>query len=258
MQRASSEAVRLAVLRAAINAWRIMREPFQHGDHFIQMFQSQWKGLPPEEALAVVREIVRVTLEQPDMRITAVLDQEHTVRITSRREHHLFQILHILRHLDPPLAVSLIAGHEQLAAAARRFPNGVESVREEAEARRRSAGATTGGGGYWMVGRPQDFPYLEALMKASRDGDFGPPIEHALARYRQDSAVDKPNPTAREYWPSTCAFRSILYSAGKRLGREAAVYLDRIPDDDLRLFAQIELVAALAGLPELQGIQRGY
>jgi len=98
---------------------------------------------------------------------------------------------------------------------------------------------------------------MHALMKASNDGDFGPPNEHAHERYRQDSAPDHPNPTAKEYWPSTCAFRSILHSAGKRLGRDAAVYLDRIPDADLRLFAQIELTAALAGLPELQGIRRG-
>ena len=53
------------------------------------------------------------------------------------------------------------------------------------------------------------------------------------------------------------AFRSILHSAAKRLGEDAAVYLDRIPDADLRLFAQIELGAGLAGLPELRGIQRG-
>jgi hypothetical protein len=108
-----------------------------------------------------------------------------------------------------------------------------------------------------MVGQSRDFPLFHALMKASTDGDFGAPIEHALERYREDGAADKPNRSAKEYWPSTCAFRRISHSAGKRLGRDAAVYLDRIPDADLRLFAQIELAAAMAGLPELLGIQRG-
>jgi hypothetical protein len=259
MQRVVGAGVRLAVLRAAIEAWRTKRDdPFQRVDRFIQMFETQWKELPPEEALAVVHEIVRFTLEQPDRRVTAVLDAERAVRITSRREHHLFRILHILRHLDPQLADSLVANHEQLSAAALRFPKGKESVIEEAEIRRRTAAATTSGaGGYWMVGQPRDFPYMHALMKAITDGDFGPPIEHALERYREDSTPDKANRTAKEYWPSTCACRSILHHAGKRLGRDAAVYLDRIPDADLRLFAQIELAAALAGLPELQGIQRG-
>jgi hypothetical protein len=48
-----------------------------------------------------------------------------------------------------------------------------------------------------------------------------------------------------------------LHSAGNRLGTAAVDYLKQIPDDDLRLFAQIELAAALAGLPELHGVQRG-
>ena len=259
MQKAAGEAVRLAVLRAAIEAWRRNRDdPFQWADQFIDMFETQWKELAPEEALAVVHEIVRSTLEQADRQVTAVLDTERIVRITSRREHHLFRILHVLRHLDPHLADSLVAEHEQLSAAANRFPKGAESVMEEAEMRRRSAAATSSGaGGYWMAGQPRDFPLFHALMKAATDGDFGPPIEHALERYREDSAADRPNRPAKEYWPSTCAFRRISHSAGKRLGRDAGVYLDRIPDDDLRLLAQIELAAALAGLPELLGIQRG-
>jgi hypothetical protein len=43
----------------------------------------------------------------------------------------------------------------------------------------------------------------------------------------------------------------------RRIWADAAAYLDRIPDADLRLFAQIELAAALAGPPELQGIKQG-
>ena len=37
------------------------------------------------------------------------------IRFTSHRQG-LFQILHILRHLDPGLAQSLIDSHDQLAA----------------------------------------------------------------------------------------------------------------------------------------------
>jgi len=206
----------------------------------------------------VVREIVRVALEQPDQPITASYDQEGSIRITSGPEHTLFQILHVLRHVDGPLAESLIVGHQQLAAAARRFPNGMESVMREAEALWTDT-CDTGSGGGWGMGRAaRDFSYLKALMQASQDGDFGPPIEHALERYRDDTAPDRPNQAPQEFWPSTCSFRSILYSAGKCLERDAAVYLDRIPDADLRLFAQIELAAALAGLPELLGTQREY
>jgi hypothetical protein len=248
MQWFGDEERRMALLRRAIDAWRAAPN-----DRFIHLFQSQWKAAPPDEAATVAREIFRVTLQRPDQPITASYDTEGTVRITSGREHTLFQILHILRRLDGPLAESLIAGHRQLAAAARRFPNGMDSVIEEARIPQSNASGASCGGGYAIGGSSRDMPFLKALVQASQDGDFGPPIEHALARYRDDAAPDRPNQFLQEFWPSTCHFRSILYRAGGRLGTEAAIYLDRIPDADLRLFAQIELAAALAGLPELQG-----
>ena len=250
MQRLGDEARRIAVLRAAIAAWRAAPER-----EFIQAFQVEWKALPQDEALELAHEIVRVTLEQPDQPITASYGDERGARITSHREHNLFQILHVLRHLDEPLAESLIAAHDQLAAAARRFPNGMESLIEEAKTRATAPGASAGGG-YMIYGEPEDIPYLKALMQASRDGDFGSPIDYALDQYREDTGPDNPNEAPREFWPSTCNFRGIFYRAGERLGRDATLYLDRIPDADLRLFAQIELAAALAGLPEFQGTQR--
>src|ERR1700683_796553 len=43
----------------------------------------------------------------------------------------------------------------------------------------------------------------------------------------------------------------LLFKAGQHKGVAAAKHLDRIPAPDLRLFPQIELCAALAGLPQL-------
>jgi hypothetical protein len=262
---------RLTVLRRAMDAWRAPqddeamrphRSPQEDGRarlirslhlqlDFTRLFQCQWKILPPDEALAVVREIVRIAVEQPDLGTSARYGED--IRITSSREHVLFEVLHILRHLDVPLAESLIANHEQLAAAARRYPNGSESIHQELEERREqlAASGATCGGGFVMAGNPRDFAYQRALQQSSRGGDFGPSIDHALERYLEDTAPESPNEVPRPFWPSTCAFRTILYSAGKRIGAEAEILLDRIPEDDLRLFAQIELAAALAGLPEL-------
>lgn len=48
-----------------------------------------------------------------------------------------------------------------------------------------------------------------------------------------------------------------LFGAGKRLGPDAAELLDQVPDDDRRLFASIELAAALAGVPESPTRSRG-
>ena len=262
---------RLTVLRRAIDAWRASQDAevipkwVPHvGGHsglirllhvqsaFIRLFQGQWKILPPDEALAVVREVVRIAMEQPDLGTSAGYGEG--IRITSSREHVFFEVLHILRHLDAPLAEFLIANHTQLAAATRRYPDGHETIVQEAEERRKqllASGSTCGGGGFVMAGDPRDFAYQMALQQSSQGGDFAPSIDPALERYREDIAPEGPNQAPKTFWPSTCAFRNILYSAGKRLGPEAGILLDRIPDDDLRLFAQIELAAALAGLPEL-------
>jgi hypothetical protein len=243
---------RLAVLRSSIAAWRTARgapRSFQ----FISLFQSQWKLLPLEEACKAAREIVQLALEQPDRPTSASYDPEGTVRITSERAHTFFQIFHILRQVDAPLAESLIAGYDQLAAALGRFPNGMESVMEEAEARRPGTGA-----GYGMAGSPGDFPYMKALVEASQDGDFSPAIQHAMEKYREDAAPESRNRAPKEFWPSASRFRSVLYKAGKQLGEGAVVHLEAIPDADLRLFAQIELAAALVGLPEFPGVQREY
>jgi hypothetical protein len=267
---------RLTVLRRAIDAWRARRDaalmqkhhiPQEDGHSrftrslhwqwdFIRLFQWQWKILPPDEALSVVHEIVRTAMEQPDVATTAGYEEE--IRFTSSREHVFFEVLHILCHLDALLAESLIASHEQLAAAARRYPNGIETIHQEGEERRQQLAASGAAcsGGFIMSGNPRDFPYQMALRQSVQEGDFGPPIEHALERYREDTAADSPNQAPRTFWPSTCAFRNILYAAGKRLGPDAKILLERIPDDDLRLFAQIELAAALAGLPQLPETQR--
>ncbi len=171
-------------------------------------------------------------------------------------EHTLFQIWHVLLAVDRELAESLLAEYNDLAAAVRRFPNGMESVRQEAEARQNELkGRGAQCGGFLMAGHPDDFPYMESLLQAEKDGNFGPPVEFALERYWQDALSDQPNRAIKEFWPSTDAFRSVLYRAGKRMERAGGgVYLNHIPDADIRLFAEIELEAALVGLPEFRSM----
>jgi hypothetical protein len=176
-------------------------------------------------------------------------DREGTVRIDNGRENSLFGLLGSLRQLDSGLAESLIARYPQLAAAARRYPNGMDSVFEEC--RQRAAASGGGGGGYMMGGNRRDFPFMESMMQADRDGEFATPLQYALERYREDISPEKPNGAPLACWPSTQAYRSILYRAGRKLGAEAATLLDEIPQPDIRLLAQIELSAALVGLPEM-------
>jgi hypothetical protein len=123
----------------------------------------------------------------------------------------------------------------------------------EAETKRRDAeGATCENGtcgGYFLSGDPADFDRQRGIIDAARSGNFAPAIEDALDKYREDTSPDAPNYAPKDFWPSTGAFRSALYQAGQRLGSEAAMLLEQIPDDDIRLFATIELTAALAGAP---------
>jgi hypothetical protein len=222
--------------------------------HFIRLFQYRWTMLPPEEALVVVREIVSIALDRPDQGTSARYPDVH---ITSSREHVLFEVLHVLGHLDPPLAQSLIASHSQLAAAVQRYPNGTETMHRElelqADERRKQMAASGENSGetfmIMMAGDPRNVDRLKALHRPSQQGDFGPSIDHALELYREDTDPNSPNQALKAFWPSARSFRATLYAAGKRLGPNAATLLDDISDDDLRLFAQIEFAAALAGLP---------
>ena len=242
---------RMSIVRHAFEMWRrspIARPPHPMGD-FVQLFAYSWKELPPEEAVAMAHMIVERAAEEPDAGGSYRFSQG--IQLTSPRQIHLFQILHVLRHLDPPLAQSLIDSHDQLAMAARRYPNGLETIHEElqAEIERRKAEGATCEGGYILMGDPADFDRQRKLIDASRKGDFGTLIADAIEQYREDTSPENPNNAPKEYWPSTGAFRTVFYEAGKQLGAEGAKLLEQIPDEDLRLFATIELAAALAGVP---------
>ena len=75
-----SEQERLALLRRAVEAWRE-----SHDNRFVWLLKYRWKLLPEEEARDIVREVVRVTLDEPDKPIQATYDQEGTTKISSFR-----------------------------------------------------------------------------------------------------------------------------------------------------------------------------
>jgi hypothetical protein len=260
-QSPETAARRTRLLNHAVELWRLSLSSadryrvglFRHHHHgFEGLFGQFWKHFPLDDARSIAHTVVDRAVEEPDSRTSSGYASE--VHFTSRRQDGLFQVLHVLRHLDPALAQSLVDSHDQLAVAARRYPNGLETFHEESEAaakRLQAEGATCQGrgGGYFLSGDPADFPRQRRIIDAARSGDFAPSIEDALEKYKQDTSPDAPNYAPREYWPSTGAYRSTLYQAGQRLGSDAASLLEQIPDGNLRLFAAIELAAALAGAP---------
>ena len=156
----------------------------------------------------------------------------------------------------------------EIAARASREPEGADAVAlpvPDIEMAIRSAAA------------PPPFPATRSKLSAEEDAmmigccfatDDNPPnqqviylnealannfqaaFEEAFARLTRDV---QGNTAPKECWPSTYEFRNILFKAGEHMNAAAAKYLDCIPDPDLRLFAQIELCAALAELPQFGG-----
>jgi hypothetical protein len=84
--------------------------------------------------------------------------------------------------------------------------------------------------------------------------DFKRAFQEAYDVYRTDLDPKDRNTAPKECWPSARVFRYILFEAGRHRGLEASRYLDRVPDRDLQLFAQIELCAAIHALPQFAGL----
>lgn len=259
MASVTDSAVQMALLRRAAEAWRRpqQRPPRMGSEFFVHLFRRYWKILPEDEARALVHEMVGFTRSKPPVRMSARYDPEGTVEITSLIEHTLFTVFDVLRALDPAAADALPADYPQLAAALQRFPLGLASVEAEAEKRRNAAvaqGTQRKGFGFAGGGGLREMQYARSLHESTETGDFDAPFTYAMERYEEDASEVKPNVAPKELWPSTGAFRSVLYRAGKANGRNAAALLERIPDQEVRLLAAIELEAAIHDLPELRHI----
>jgi hypothetical protein len=254
MGRRSDDEARLRVFRSAIRAMRRQRssgdrESFRTLHHFTRLFTRHWTRLPPDEARAVVRQLVGWIQDEPDSRTNASFSAgSQQVRFSSAHEQRLFEILGPLRHLDPDHAVSLAKDYPSLAAAAERFPYGRESMEEAMHAERPPIPREPVEQPHYIdVGR-RLIPIPEAIRS-----EFSDAFAVALDLYAADSDPEHFNDAPQECWPSAYEFRKILYLAGRHEGAAAARYLDRIPSAALRLLAQIECAAALAGLPQLGG-----
>jgi hypothetical protein len=128
MHKLDDPARRLILLRRIVEVWRASQNsalmadrniPVGSGFHsghvrtnhllldFVRQFGWWWKILPAEEALTVVHEVVHAAMEQPDVGTRGGVGEG--IAFTSSREHVIFEVLPILRHLDPVFAESLIA-----------------------------------------------------------------------------------------------------------------------------------------------------
>jgi hypothetical protein len=241
---------RLGLLRVAIRAWQTRTpglpgpEDMFGGPAFAHFLGRYWNLLPAEEARPVLRDVCQWALDlRSESHLFTLTGNPADPQLGSIQEHALFQLIPALQSLEPELAQRVLQDHPRVAAAMKRFPKGIESVREE---QRKFDSAVDD---VMTAGETDVVPMPEALAT-----DFEVPFREANARYARDSDPQDPNQAPKECWPSAREFRNILFKAGQHQRLAAAKHLDRVVDSDLRLFAQIELCAALQGLPQLGGV----
>lgn len=268
MHECADPGVKIALLRRSLQAWhdgmltaipalpkRQSRDHTRSQQEFLRLFAYHWSLLPEEEALQGARDLVSFILNAEDTPIQASFDLEARVSFTSGRQYQLFEILHILRRLDTALGDSLMDRHPELAAAAALFPFGMDSVKAAWEARSASHCEPACGGSFVMGGSEADMAFGHALMNARRSNQFDPALDQVMNVFHEDL---ESNAAVRECWPSIQSCRILFHEIGKLLGSDGITYLERIPDPDLRIFAQIEFAAALAGLPAHSGVRISF
>jgi len=246
---------RRELLELAIREWRNPAPPERLGRDFAPLafagiFSRFWNLLPREVAAPVLRELadwaLQMKAEPGEYMLTENPDDP---KLDSDQEKELFVLMPALQHFEPDLARSILEARPRVADAMSRFPLGMRSVLEEPNRWKYDPARDD----VVVIGDSEVMPIGEALAT-----DFAGAFSHALETFANDSDADSPNSAHKENWPSTREFRHILLKAGMHQGAAAAKHLDRIPDRDLRLFAQIELCAGIAGLPELGGLTTQY
>jgi hypothetical protein len=239
------DATRRELLELAIPAFREAghEEPFA-ARPFAVLFGRLWNLLPREVAAPILREVIEWALDMKSEPCEYTLTENpEDPKLDSEQEFQLFQLFPALRHLHPDRACSILEARPRLAQAVKRFPLGMRSV---SDVQRNCDPARAD---LVEIGDSELMPIAEALAT-----DFEAAFRHARQSFAEDSDVESPCGALKECWPSAREFRHILFKAGQHQGVAAEKHLDRIPDPDLRLFAQIELCAALAGLPQLGGL----
>jgi hypothetical protein len=242
------------ILRSGLRAWHRRADSTWHSfDSLLQLFRFHWRLLPEDEARDAVRSLVGIMRERPDERLNGSFGGPHgTVTFSSYRPSLLFALLGPLKRLDSELANAVIGEHRELRRAAEIYPFGHDTDVDR-PAEQVSAEALEQWKSDW-TGFALGSQFFR--IEDEKNGDFKNSFEHALRSYARDADRARPNPYPRECWPSAEDFRMILYAAGRYDGEGGARLLDRIPDVVLRLFAEIEFAAGIAGVAQIGSITR--
>jgi hypothetical protein len=236
---------------AARTRWRELRRregPVRNHfayQEFYHLFSLHWRKLPPAEQEAWLDEILQALAADPGQAMGGQIAEGVALRTT--QDLYLFLMLSAIHTLKPPAQVeAILRAHPDVAAAAKVYPRGVESV-AATRGRPRPEGRLGGfvgsiPGSNRGLGEPSAVPEL---------------LEEAHQLYRDDKDPENPNRAPHVFWPSCHAYKTAMYWAGKKSGKEAEPLLAEILDPDFALLASIELAAGALGLPQEWGVQMG-
>jgi hypothetical protein len=254
MSYAKDDDTRRDILRSGLLAWHRRADSAWHSLHsLLQLLRFHWRLLPDDEARAAVRSLVGIMRERPDEGLNGSFGGPNgTVAFSSHRPSLLFALLGPLKRLDSELADAVIGENRELRRAAKIYPFG-HDTQFDRPVRQLSAEALEQWKSDW-TGFALGSQFFR--IEDEKNSDFTNSFEHALRSYARDADRAQPNPYPRECWPSAEDFRVILYAAGRYDGEAGARLLDRIPDAVLRLFAEIEFAAGIAGLAQIGSITR--
>ena len=301
---------------------------------FADFLSRHWQEAPRPVAEAALKAVLNSILDKKDDSFmqTNISSAKGTVTLNSRQDIELFNVMHVLRALDPKRADELIETRADLRSAVERFPQGIASMsggeneslsiatvhgstrpsqRESAEERLRAIAESRAAEAQAELKQdPQralslvrGIPVLsmqaqvlgsiassvsekdpstaksvldqtmqlleeikdpreripvweivaEAAHRAKEEQRAWEAIDRGLsdaaALYKRDADVEASNEALREYWPSTQAYRRIVWMAAKLFGADAEPLLAKITDPDLALLARIEMARSLLGQP---------
>lgn len=253
------------VLFAARERWRtprnddqIHRNLFERNEFYLLLSQN-WRKLERSEAEAWLQEALDAITSEPAEPMRARFGYD--VQFTTTRDMNLFQLLPVMRGLLPADEVNAILQESQpLVAAAARYPKGIESMFPQTPPNAQTGTGGGGGGGGFIGTSGSGGPSPMTMMSALRGetDSVGKLFEEAWHAYREDVSPSNGNAAPRAFWPSTAAFKTAMYFAGKIKGAEAIALIDQIPDEDIAILASIEFAAGILGLEQHSGVRMHY
>jgi len=139
---------------------------------FPGLLMKVWREIPQSLAQSSVTTLVNGILDRKDDEphfIASISSVKGTANFSSRKDYDLFNLMSILRNVDPRRADEILETHPDLRAALKQFPDGTESMRDSGQG---GINSSTSSGG-------RANPQQDAEQRL-----------RALARNRGDQALD--------------------------------------------------------------------